>query len=193
MLLQGWVPGRAGGRSWAACSASTTAHGRRQSPREDEYPEVPVKLKNNRFTRALNMVTEMYSLPAYNRRGSRTRSWRRFSYCSTASCSRTWATVVLMIIAAVVVLAKAKAAQGHAQFLRAHALVRHFDYNLGRCHRRLLLRRAASDSPHNQPGHHVAGTARTFHPAERHDNDTYRRHVPGLCTDYHRHGQSALL
>ena len=27
---------------------------------------MPVKLKNNWFTRPLNMVTEMYSLPAYN-------------------------------------------------------------------------------------------------------------------------------
>ena len=35
-------------------------------PVEEEYPEVPVKLKNNWFTRPLNMVTEMYSLPAYN-------------------------------------------------------------------------------------------------------------------------------
>ena len=35
-------------------------------PTEDEIPNVPVKLKNNWFTRPLNMVTEMYSLPAYN-------------------------------------------------------------------------------------------------------------------------------
>ncbi len=35
-------------------------------PTEDEIPEVPVQLKNNWFTRPLNMVTEMYSLPAYN-------------------------------------------------------------------------------------------------------------------------------
>ena len=34
-------------------------------PAEDEYPKVPVKLKNNKFTNALNMVTNMYSLPAY--------------------------------------------------------------------------------------------------------------------------------
>ena len=32
---------------------------------EEEYPSVPVKLKNNALTRPLNMVTEMYSLPAY--------------------------------------------------------------------------------------------------------------------------------
>lgn len=35
-------------------------------PTEDEYPEVPIQLKNNAFTRPLNMVTDMYSLPAYN-------------------------------------------------------------------------------------------------------------------------------
>ena len=35
-------------------------------PTEDEIPSVPVKLKNNWFTKPLNMVTEMYSLPAYD-------------------------------------------------------------------------------------------------------------------------------
>ena len=35
-------------------------------PTEEEYPQVPVQLKNNAFTRPLNMVTDMYSLPAYN-------------------------------------------------------------------------------------------------------------------------------
>ena len=35
-------------------------------PAPEEYPEVPVKLKNNWLTRPLSMVTEMYSLPAYN-------------------------------------------------------------------------------------------------------------------------------
>ena len=37
-----------------------------EEPAEEELPDVPVKLRNNRFTRPLNMVTEMYSLPAYN-------------------------------------------------------------------------------------------------------------------------------
>ena len=36
-----------------------------EEPAEEEYPQVPVSLKNNLFTNALNMVTEMYSLPAY--------------------------------------------------------------------------------------------------------------------------------
>ena len=34
-------------------------------PVEEEYPEVPVKLKNNKITNGLNMVTNMYSLPQY--------------------------------------------------------------------------------------------------------------------------------
>lgn len=36
-----------------------------RDPEEDEYPQVPVSLKNNKITNALNMVTNMYSLPAY--------------------------------------------------------------------------------------------------------------------------------
>ena len=35
-------------------------------PIPEEYPSVPVKLKNNIFTAPFNMVTEMYSMPAYN-------------------------------------------------------------------------------------------------------------------------------
>ena len=35
-------------------------------PTEEEIPKVPVRLRNNWFTRPLNMVTDMYSLPAYD-------------------------------------------------------------------------------------------------------------------------------
>jgi len=34
-------------------------------PAPEDYPDVPIKLKNNRLTEPLTMVTEMYSLPAY--------------------------------------------------------------------------------------------------------------------------------
>ena len=37
-----------------------------EDPDPEEYPQVPVQLKNNWFTRPLNMVTDMYALPAYN-------------------------------------------------------------------------------------------------------------------------------
>lgn len=35
-------------------------------PTEEEYPDVPVKLKGNFFTRSMNCITEQYSLPAYD-------------------------------------------------------------------------------------------------------------------------------
>ncbi len=35
-------------------------------PEREEYPKVPVKLKNNALTRPMNMITEMYSLPSYD-------------------------------------------------------------------------------------------------------------------------------
>ena len=35
-------------------------------PAEEEYPEVPVRLKNHPLTRPLNVVTDMYVLPAYD-------------------------------------------------------------------------------------------------------------------------------
>ncbi len=35
-------------------------------PTEEEYPVVPVQLKSNRLTNSMNMITNMYSLPAYN-------------------------------------------------------------------------------------------------------------------------------
>lgn len=36
------------------------------TPTEEEYPQVPVKLKNGFLTRCMNTITEMYSLPAYD-------------------------------------------------------------------------------------------------------------------------------
>ena len=36
-----------------------------EDPSEEDTPDVPVALKNNWFTRPLNMVTDMYSLPSY--------------------------------------------------------------------------------------------------------------------------------
>lgn len=63
-LLEGWLPAdRCAALEKAlepfACAIETRV------PTEDEYPQVPVQLKNNKLTRPLNMVTEMYSLPAY--------------------------------------------------------------------------------------------------------------------------------
>ncbi len=64
-LLEGWVPADrepelAGVLGGFTCAWETA------DPAPEEYPEVPVKLKNNVVTRSMNTITEMYSLPAYD-------------------------------------------------------------------------------------------------------------------------------
>lgn len=64
IFFEGWVPEEAEAKLVSLlkgydCAWETT------EPDQDEYPDVPVKLKNNWLTNPLNMVTEMYSLPAY--------------------------------------------------------------------------------------------------------------------------------
>ena len=64
-LLEGWVPAE----KWPELESQLKNYPcawELRDPTEEEYPKVPVKLKNNWFTRPLSMVTEMYSLPAYN-------------------------------------------------------------------------------------------------------------------------------
>lgn len=63
-LLEGWLPADRCAALEKALRPFTCAIETRE-PTEDEYPQVPVQLKNNKLTRPLNMVTEMYSLPAY--------------------------------------------------------------------------------------------------------------------------------
>ena len=65
VIMQGWVPADkeaelAGIIEKYGCAWET------EDPDPSEYPDVPVQLKNNRITDALNMVTNMYSLPAYD-------------------------------------------------------------------------------------------------------------------------------
>ena len=63
-LLEGWLPAGRCAELETVLTPFTCAFETRE-PAEDEYPQVPVQLQNNKLTRPLNMVTEMYSLPAY--------------------------------------------------------------------------------------------------------------------------------
>ena len=63
-LMQGWVPAEKEAALEEILSRYDCAW-ECEDPSEEDYPEVPVSLKNNKITNALNMVTEMYSLPAY--------------------------------------------------------------------------------------------------------------------------------
>ena len=63
-FLQGWVPEE----DWPGLEKALECYPaavEAEDPAEEEYAKVPVRLKNNWFTRPLNMVTDMYSLPAY--------------------------------------------------------------------------------------------------------------------------------
>ncbi len=64
LFFEGWAPAERMddvGALLDGCACAWEA----SDPTEEEIPDVPVALKNNRFTRPLNMVTDMYSLPSY--------------------------------------------------------------------------------------------------------------------------------
>lgn len=63
--LDGWVPCEDVGKLETLLEHYCCAW-ELEDPSPEEYPDVPVKLKNNKLTWPLNMVTEMYSLPAYD-------------------------------------------------------------------------------------------------------------------------------
>ena len=63
-VMQGWFPEEREKELEKVFSKYDCAY-EAAVPSEEEYPDVPVQLKNNRVTDGLNMVTNMYSLPAY--------------------------------------------------------------------------------------------------------------------------------
>ena len=63
-FMEGWIPAEYWEKAEKNLEKFDCAY-QVEDPAPEEYPEVPVQLKNNWFTRPLNMVTEMYSLPAY--------------------------------------------------------------------------------------------------------------------------------
>lgn len=64
LLLTGWMPAERE-EELARVFDKYDCAWETSDPVEDEYEKVPVSLKNNKVTNALNMVTNMYSLPAY--------------------------------------------------------------------------------------------------------------------------------
>lgn len=65
VILDGWVPAEKLSELEKLLNKYDCAY-ELSDPTEEEYPEVPVVLKNNKLTNSMNMVTNMYSLPAYN-------------------------------------------------------------------------------------------------------------------------------
>ena len=65
LFFEGWVPAEKLSKVEKLLTSMDCAWDA-SDPTEDEISQVPVQLKNNWLTRPLNMVTEMYSLPAYD-------------------------------------------------------------------------------------------------------------------------------
>ncbi len=65
LFLEGWVPADQLGKVEDLLTRHAAAW-EAVDPTPEEYPKVPIKLKNNLLTKPLNMVTDMYVLPAYD-------------------------------------------------------------------------------------------------------------------------------
>ncbi len=114
VFLQGWVPAEQE-EELARVLGKYDCAWETADPAEDEYPEVPVKLKNNKLTRAMNMVTEMYSLPAYGTVDPNP-LMAPFFILFYGIMLADMGYGLLMIIAAAVVLSKKKPRKGMRNF-----------------------------------------------------------------------------
>ena len=65
VVLEGWCPASETGKLTGLLARFDCAY-ELNDPVKDEYPEVPVALKNTAVVRPMSLVTEMYSLPAYD-------------------------------------------------------------------------------------------------------------------------------
>lgn len=85
-------------------------------PTPEEYPQVPVKLKNSVFSRCMNVVTEMYSLPAYDGTDPNP-LMAPFFILFFGIMMADMAYGLLMIFGALFVLKKAKPREGTRNFM----------------------------------------------------------------------------
>ena len=113
--LDGWVLVKQEGKLTALLESFDCAWVM-DDPAEEEYGDVPVKLENNRFTRSLNGITEMYALPAYNGIDPNPLMAPFFSLCFGMMMAD-MAYGLVMIAGAVVFLKKARPAEGMRNFM----------------------------------------------------------------------------
>ncbi len=114
VVMEGWMPADKEeelGKLFDAYDCAWEA----EEPAEEEYPNVPVKLVNNKFTNALNMVTNMYSLPAYGTVDPNP-LMAPFFILFFGLMMADIGYGIIMIIAAVVALKKMKPREGNLAF-----------------------------------------------------------------------------
>ena len=116
VMLEGWMPAEKETELSHVFEDYTCAYETRD-PLPEEYPDVPVKLKNNRVTDGLNMVTNMYSLPAYGT-VDQNPLMAPFFIIFFGLMFADIGYGVLMIVAALFALAKIKPQEGSLSFCR---------------------------------------------------------------------------
>ena len=116
VMLEGWMPAEKEAELSHVFEDYTCAYETRD-PLPEEYPDVPVKLKNNRVTDGLNMVTNMYSLPAYGTVDPNP-LMAPFFIIFFGLMFADIGYGVLMIVAALFALAKIKPQEGSLSFCR---------------------------------------------------------------------------
>ncbi|MBQ3533314.1 MAG: V-type ATP synthase subunit I [Oscillospiraceae bacterium] len=113
--LNGWVPQKQETKLESVLSGFDCAWSLRD-PEQEEYEEVPVLLENNRLTRSLNTVTEMYSLPAYGGVDPNP-LMAPFFILFFGMMMADMAYGLLMVLAAVIFIRKARPAVGTRNFM----------------------------------------------------------------------------
>lgn len=113
--LDGWLPVADVEKLDGVLSRYTCAW-ETSDPVEEEYPAVPVKLKNGVFSRCMNVVTEMYSLPAYDGVDPNP-LMAPFFIVFFGVMMADMAYGILMVAAALVVLLKTRPREGTRNFM----------------------------------------------------------------------------
>ena len=116
VVMRGWVPEEREAELSEVLQKYDCAW-ETEEPDVSEYPDVPVKLKNNAVTDSLNMVTNMYSLPAYGTVDPNP-LMAPFFILFYGLMMADMGYGLLMIIAAVVALIKIKPREGTLSFCR---------------------------------------------------------------------------
>ena len=113
--LEGWVPEKKLAQLEKVLEQFDCAW-TAEEPAPEEYDNVPVKLENNRVTRSLNSITEMYSLPRYGSVDPNPLMAPFFIFFFGMMMAD-MAYGILMIAGALLVLKKAKPAEGTRNFM----------------------------------------------------------------------------
>ncbi|MBQ5950846.1 MAG: V-type ATP synthase subunit I [Lachnospiraceae bacterium] len=105
-LLEGWFPA-VSEEALAAVLADFDCAYETEDPEPEAFPDVPVKLKNSKAVTPINMVTDMYALPAYDGVDPNPLMWP-FFVLFYGMMMADMGYGILMMLASLIVVKKAK-------------------------------------------------------------------------------------